>query len=65
MTIVTAIRVKATTGHAIDSLKPWAMHAGIYGVVVNLVLLFAVSAMTRQTVKTQDADYLDVAGTPS
>jgi SSS family solute:Na+ symporter len=44
---------------------PWPLHAGIYGVIVNLVLLVSVSWLTAGSLTTQDSDYLDVAGTPS
>ena len=47
------------------ALRPWPLHAGIYGVVINVVLLIVVSMATSRSLKTQDQDYLDVAGTAS
>ena len=46
-------------------LRPWPLHAGIYGVAINVVLLIVVSMATSGSLKTQDRDYLDVAGTTS
>ena len=48
-----------------SGLRPWPLHAGIYGVVVNVVLLIIVSMATSRSLKTQNQDYLDVAGTAS
>jgi SSS family solute:Na+ symporter len=47
------------------ALRPWPLHAGIYGVVVNVVLLIIVSMATSRSLEKQDQDYLDVAGTAS
>ena len=46
-------------------LRPWPLHAGIYGVAINVILLVVVSMMTSGAICTQDSDYLDVADTPS
>ena len=46
-------------------LRPWPLHAGIYGVVVNVLLLVVVSLLTATTLRAQDPDYLEVADTPS
>jgi hypothetical protein len=32
---------------AYPALKPWPLHAGIYGLVLNLVALVAISALGR------------------
>lgn len=48
-----------------SGLRPWPLHAGIYGVVVNVVLLIIVSMATSRSLKTQNQDYLDVAGKAS
>ena len=45
--------------------QPWPLHAGIYGVVLNVVLLIVVSLATSGSIRKQDPAYLDVAGTPS
>jgi SSS family solute:Na+ symporter len=47
------------------ALRPWPIHAGIYGVLINVVLLIVVSMATSRSLETQDQDYLDVAGSPS
>ena len=46
-------------------LRPWPLHAGIYGVVVNVLLLVVVSLATSRSLASQDRDYLEVAETPS
>jgi SSS family solute:Na+ symporter len=44
------------------ALRPWPLHAGIYGVVINVALLFVVSRMTAGSLAAQDSGYLDAAG---
>ncbi len=46
-------------------LRPWPLHAGIYGVVVNVFLLVVVSLATSASLREQDPDYLKVAGAGS
>ncbi len=46
-------------------LRPWAIHAGTYGVVVNVILLIVVSLGTAGSLKKQDPDYLRAAGKAS
>lgn len=48
-----------------SALRPWPLHAGVYGVVVNVVLLVVVSWVTARSLKSQDPTYLNVADTAS
>jgi SSS family solute:Na+ symporter len=42
-------------------LRPFPLHAGIYGVVLNLIVLVAVSALTRPRAPERESEFLAVA----
>jgi len=42
-------------------LKPFPLHPGIYGLIVNLALLVVVSALTQRQVSQRDGDFLEIA----
>ncbi len=42
-------------------LKPFPLHPGIYGLIVNLTLLLVVSALTQRQVSRRDDDFLEIA----
>jgi len=44
-------------------IKPFPLHPGIYGLIVNLILLGAVSALTRRQVSDRDEAFLKIART--
>jgi len=44
--------------------RPLPLHAGIYGLAVNLPLLIAVSLSTKSDSPQRDRDFLDIARTP-
>jgi SSS family solute:Na+ symporter len=47
--------------NALPAWKPVPMHAGIYGVIVNVALLVAVSLATRPAAPDRDREFLDAA----
>jgi len=42
-------------------LRPWPIHEGIYGLALNVLLVIAVSALTRSRDRVRDEDFLRVA----
>lgn len=46
-------------------LRPFPIHAGIYGLTVNVVLLVAVSLSTRSSAPERDREFLEVAASRS
>ena len=42
-------------------LRPWELHAGLYGLVVNVVVLILVSKLTRRAVGEQEKRFLATA----
>jgi SSS family solute:Na+ symporter len=44
-------------------LKPFPLHPGIYGLIVNLILLVIVSAVTQSRVSDRDEKFLEIART--
>jgi SSS family solute:Na+ symporter len=42
-------------------LRPWALHAGLYGLVVNVVALVAVSLFTRPVIGVEEESFLQEA----
>ena len=47
--------------NALPGLRPFPLHAGIYGVAVNVALLTLVSLSTRSGAPDRDADFLRTA----
>ena len=42
-------------------LRPFPLHPGVYGLAVNVSLLFVVSALTQRQVARRDDDFLEIA----
>ena len=42
-------------------LRPWPLHAGIYGLTANLLVVIVVSALTKTAPSDEDERYLEVA----
>jgi SSS family solute:Na+ symporter len=42
-------------------LRPWPIHAGIYGLIINVLLLTVVSALTQSRVTDRDQEFLNIA----
>jgi SSS family solute:Na+ symporter len=45
-------------------LRPWPIHAGVYGLLVNVALLILVSVLTWRGLTTRDREFLRVAESP-
>ena len=43
-------------------LRPWPVHAGVYGLIVNALTLVGVSVLTRKDTEAEGGDFLQVAG---
>ena len=47
-----------------QDLRPFPLHAGVYGLLANGILLVAITLATRSDSPQRDRDFIEIAGTP-